>query len=266
MQTESAQQSEPRDPIRKLPLRDPGQSLRDQIFDLAYGELGSWMIIALIAVLLAVIEWIKWATNARHFPVFATLAAVGIGLVAFTRSRRAYVQIHRLKLGLKGERAVGQRLQADLLPLGYTIIHDICFDGFNIDHAIIGPGGVYAVEVKTRTKRHGDARVSYDGKQILVDGYSPDRDPVAQTQGVARKLAEILVEYTGRSLDVRPVVIFPGWFIEPQPSGVDVWVLNENAFIKFISNERLRLGQDEVRVLSEGLARYVRDQLEKEFS
>ena len=75
-----------------------------------------------------------------------------------------------------------------------------------------------------------------------------------------------LVEYTGRSINVRPVVIFPGWYIEPQPSVVDVWVLNENAFIKFISNERLNLGQDEVRVLSEGLARYVRDQLEKEFS
>ena len=66
MQTQMPfQQTEPRDPIRKLPLRDPGQSLRDQIFDLAFGEFGSWMIIAFIAVLLAVIEWIKWATSSN---------------------------------------------------------------------------------------------------------------------------------------------------------------------------------------------------------
>jgi hypothetical protein len=257
---------ESRDPIRKMPLRDPGQSVREEIIDLVIGGFGAWVITALMVIMLAILEWVRWAINAQHAPILMTVTAFMIVLIAVRKSQKVHAQIEQLRLGLKGERAVEQRLQADLLPLGYTIIHDICFDGFNIDHAIIGPGGVYAVEVKTRTKRKGGAEISYDGEQILVDGYSPDRDPVAQVQGNARWLEEILAEYTGRSIDVRPVVIFPGWFVERQPPGVHVWVLNENAFIKFVTNERIKLDQAEIRVLSEGLARYVRDQLERELS
>ena len=43
---------------------------------------------------------------------------------------------------------------------------------------------------------------------------------------------------TGKSFAVKPVVLYPGWFVEQRPgSKRDVWVLNEKAFPKFLANE-----------------------------
>jgi hypothetical protein len=252
-----------RDPIRESPLRDPGQSLREQIVDQTFDRIGPWLVSALFVVVMAAVEWIKWLSDAKHSPVVMTIIAGVVVLMAVVKARAAVSEIEQLKLGLRGERAIGQLLQSELLPRGYFVLHDICIDNFNIDHVAIGPGGAYAVEVKTRRKpMRGDAQIEYDGVKILVNGYEPDRDPIVQAKAGTQRLEEILAKYSGQSISVRPVVIFPGWFVERQPSGVHVWVLNEKAFVKFLEKEPARLSESEVRVLSEGLARFVRDGLD----
>ena len=40
----------------------------------------------------------------------------------------------------------------DLRAQGYAVFHDIPGDGFNVDHALIGPAGIFAIETKTRAK------------------------------------------------------------------------------------------------------------------
>ena len=52
---------------------------------------------------------------------------------------------------------------------GYRVYHDFPGDKFNIDHIVVGPPGVFAVETKARSKptsqdRKADAKVKYDGK------------------------------------------------------------------------------------------------------
>ncbi|MBU1055794.1 MAG: NERD domain-containing protein [Proteobacteria bacterium] len=39
-----------------------------------------------------------------------------------------------------------------LFKVGYKVYHDFPAEKFNIDHIIIGPAGVYAVETKARQK------------------------------------------------------------------------------------------------------------------
>jgi len=60
---------------------------------------------------------------------------------------------------------------------------DVVGDGFNVDHVLIGPAGVFTVETKTHSKPRGDARVVFDGEAIQVAGMEPDRDPVVQARG-----------------------------------------------------------------------------------
>ena len=59
-----------------------------------------------------------------------------------------------IKLGRDGERVVAEHLQ-QLVGAGWRVFHDIQGDGFNIDHVVIGAGGISAVETKTRSKPVG---------------------------------------------------------------------------------------------------------------
>ncbi|GJM24502.1 MAG: hypothetical protein DHS20C16_09170 [Phycisphaerae bacterium] len=63
---------------------------------------------------------------------------------------------------------------------GYRVYHDIQCDGFNIDHVLIGPGGVFVIETKTASKpTKGNATIKYDGESTRIVAYEPERDPIA---------------------------------------------------------------------------------------
>jgi hypothetical protein len=82
--------------------------------------------------------------------------------------------------------------------MGYQVFHDLVGDGFNVDHVIIGPGGVYVIETKTISKpAKGESSVKYDGATITVDGNVPDRNPVAQAKAGANWIREIIKSSTG---------------------------------------------------------------------
>lgn len=57
----------------------------------------------------------------------------------------------------------------------------------------------------------------------------------AQASWVANSLEEL----TGRRYPVRPVVVFPGWFVEraPNPSARDVWVLEPKELRGWLARE-----------------------------
>ena len=65
---------------------------------------------------------------------------------------------------------------------------------------------------------------------------------------------------TGRACFVRPVSLYPGWYVEdhfvgPRPL---VWVLNPKQFQPFAEREPERLGAEDVKLISFHLSRYVR--------
>lgn len=243
-------------------MRDPGQSLRETI-QVQFDEIvAPWIAVAILGIAFAFVEWIRWGINATFQPIGVSIIAFLIVGIAIWRITKTTHRLPQLKLGLRGERHIGQLLQAELLPHDYYVIHDICIDDANIDHAVIGPRGIFAVEVKTITKpSRGKARVAYDGSRVLVNGYAPDRDPLIQARAEAKSLEQILEEYTGRRVVVRPVVLYPEWFVD-EPKDVDVWVLNEQRFLGYVEHEPIRFTDVQVRELANGLMRYVRDQLE----
>jgi hypothetical protein len=81
-----------------------------------------------------------------------------------------------------------------------------------------------------------------------------------QAQAAASRLEQILLEYTGKKVPVRSVVLFPGWYVNNQPKGVKTWVMNEKNLVGFIKHEDKKLELEEIHVLAAGLGRYVRDQ------
>ena len=61
-------------------------------------------------------------------------------------------------------------------------------------------------------------------------------------------------------MQAKPVVVFPGWFIEPtsEARNSDVWVLNPKALPTFISNSKDSLSIDEISMVAFHLSRYIR--------
>ena len=131
--------------------------------------------------------------------------------------------------------------------------------GFNLDHVLIGPAGVFTVETKTHRKASGDARVVFDGETIRIDRLQPDRDPLIQAKAQASWLRELLSESTGRKFEVRSVIVYPGWFVENTgPTERLIWVLNPKALPTFLDHEPLMLSHEDVKLACFHLSRFIR--------
>lgn len=54
--------------------------------------------------------------------------------------------------GAEGEEVVGKVLE-DLAGEDWRVIHDVSFGRGNIDHIVVGPGGIFTIETKSRRGR-----------------------------------------------------------------------------------------------------------------
>lgn len=143
---------------------------------------------------------------------------------------------------------------------GYAVFHDLVDDDFNLDHVIIGPAGAFTIETKTWSKpAKGSPKISFDGTTLRAAGWEPDRDPVVQAKAQASWLQRLLGEITDKAVPVRPVIVFPGWFVEDSRAGrKDLWVLEPKALSAFLANEPAVLAPEDVKLASLQLWRLIR--------
>jgi hypothetical protein len=252
-----------RSPLKTPPLREAGQSIRESIIDLVIGRLlpSLWLCSILWVLVLetAVREHFRWTLSARVYEVVA-VAVSFLTALQFTYSRR---RLRSLELGRDGERLVAQFLDRALLPLGARVLHDIPADGFNLDHVVIAPQGVFVIETKTRSKPpRVDARVTLTDEGLLIAGLPPDRDPITQVVAASRWVSGLLEESTGQRVAARGVILFPNWYIEPMTrhwlNAQRPWVLEPKALPAFLRHEPPILSEREVTMFANHLARYVR--------
>ncbi len=248
----------PRAPIKDAPLRSPGQSLEDEKRKLWDQVEGPFYFTALLCAM-AVVEWMRAYTDMPPSPIAFTAAAAMAGCFLAYRLCKAIPRVRLLTQGLLGEKAVGQfldRLQAK----GYLVYHDIPGEGFNIDHVLVGPAGVYTIETKTWTKPSpGRAHLRFDGRTITRPNGKTTTEPVQQALAQAAWLKRELSESIGKDLNVFSVVAFPGWYIDqPRSALKDIWILEPKALVKFLARQPPRLDPTGVRLIGYFLSRYVR--------
>ncbi len=242
-------------PLKTKPLRQAGESLAEELDDVIGTKIMPWISLILTFIVLAGFEWLRWWRKMPPQPVlFSILALVAI-VVSIWRIWKSLKYGANLYLGRQGELIVSQCLDK-LKYDGYRVLDDVIGDGFNVDHVLVGSGGVFAIETKTHSKPEGDARVVYDGKTLTVAGHTPDRNPIEQVTNASRHIRDILKTEVP-DIEVKPVLIYPGWYTE-QPRPTDVWVLNETAFPKWIKKEPRSLPDEKAARISGILATHVR--------
>lgn len=215
-------------------LRPPGHSLGLKIEQLEesynfYITISLGLPGALLAMMLASSGYAGTKPITFWFYQIAIFGlAIGLGwkLYQILKKLRAF------RLGLSGEQAVGEALNS-LLANGCSVFHDFTLPNqkrdWNIDHIVIAPGKVYAIETKARRKAPGkfqknDYTLSYDGTALLFP-WGRNLECVDQVRLNANSLSEWLSQAVGEPILVQPVLVFPGWFIDFKGKG-DVLVMN----------------------------------------
>jgi hypothetical protein len=156
---------------------------------------------------------------------------VGLGFVAslmLSLWRRLDLR-RRSVTGLDGELATAEELNRLMLE-GYRIFHDLPFPYGNIDHVVIGPPGVFAIDTKVRGKPLAGsdralAVVDY-GRQILTFPDSEFPLPVAQLNAETRWLSEELTNAVGFHVAAAALLALPGWFVESRGNPASITVIN----------------------------------------
>lgn len=248
---------------RTAPLRAAGQSLSEEFDDVAYDHILAPMFLAVFMALIAFLEWIKYANDSKPNPILYTVFAVLVAIYAALKVWRTRKRLGQIRLGRDGERVVAQYLEW-FRTSNFFVFHDVPSGDANVDHVLIGPQGIFTIETKTHSKPlRGECKVSVVDGVVRANGHVLDRNPIVQAKAQAGWLRNFLAE---SRFDVRvwPVVVFPGWFIEPFDSrATGAWVVEVKALSKFIENEPERHSREEVKAMASALSSYIRAQIDK---
>ena len=103
--------------------------------------------------------------------------------------------------GARGEFRVGEELEK-LHKEGFHVFHDWHPEGRgNVDHFIIGPQGVFAIETKAWA-----GEITCENGKLLVNGRPPDKDPVVQVKGEAADVSRLIEASRGLQIWVHPIL------------------------------------------------------------
>jgi hypothetical protein len=249
-------------PLKERPLRTAGESLQEEAERFLDEYMLPFWMFATFCLIVVVFEWVRWAFDGSFHPVLFTILGAVASAICLYKFFRGRQHLRDLRLGREGELTVAQMLD-ELRAYGFQVFNDIVGDGYNIDHVVVGPTGVYAIETKTRsipTDRH--AKVVYDGERIEVDGFAPERDPIAQALACADSVRDMLPHVMPRQVLVQPVVVFPGRWVEGEEFNrrAKVWVLNATRLLGWIRQQDPCLTSDQVAACAEALKPHARSQ------
>ena len=244
-------------------LRQPGEGLRERIEKIdgqMNDEIFKGFLVPLCVLFLPLIV-LKWLKVGDQILIVLVVILVGylisLGYRVWTL-RKLVIELRDARLGLVGERVVADALEP-LKESGYRVFHDIPAQGatkaFNLDHVVVGPTGVFAIETKARRKyeaRDGgkDHEVKFDGEALIWPN-GRDTDSVKQARDNARWLEEWLFKLLGRRPVVTPILAIPGWYTDETAHG-NLRVLSHKRLTHYLS-QGSRLDGDAVDLIARQL-------------
>jgi len=185
-----------------------------------------WLFISIVATIIAAIWFWRLIPIARHF-----------------------------NRGERGERHVADVLE-ELRSNGYRPIHDIVGDGFNVDHVLVGPGGIFAIETKYRS---GKGEITVQNQGVFVGDRLEEKDCLKQARGSAKAVSQLIAENCARREWVTPVVVFVGdWKIRNEWRDTDARVFTPNGLLRYIRDQQPQLIRKDIELIASHLERSAR--------
>lgn len=111
------------------------------------------------------------------------------------------------QLGAEGEKSTAARVQT-MESVGWFAVHDRAITRGNVDHVLIGPGGVYALDTK-----NWDASVEIVDGVVKKNGFAQP-NLTRSAKRIAREINSVIKTTTPTNCWVEPVIVF--WADFPQ--------------------------------------------------
>lgn len=262
-----------RPPLKEKLLRPPGYSLYRRIDDVS-DRLLLWALQAMVSGALfglvagafyPLVEALAlqrvrfaavWSQPGSH--VLISAACIGLaGLLWTVRSIagavQAFNEIENCRFGLRGEQAVAEALAVPALATaGYVTFHDVPGDGaWNIDHVVVGPGGVFVLETKTRSRRKAtrqlpEHEVRFDGRTLAFP-WCDDTSAADQVTRNADWIRKLVVPFAPEDLFVQPIIVVPGWYVVNTQANQPVLAMNCKYLVGYLTGLPKRLTEEQLR-------------------
>lgn len=158
----------------------------------------------------------------------------------------------KYKHGLLGEQYVEKILHN--LPDNYHVFVSVVLPDqqSNIDFVVVGPTGVWAIEVKNKS-----GLVSIENDQLLINGQLPERNYLKQTYAEALSLGKYMYSNLNISIETIPVLVFSHYFskmyfgVNPQRG---VYVIKTAWLCDLIKNHKTTINNEYIDKLSSVLS------------
>ncbi len=128
----------------------------------------------------------------------------------------------KLRADMRAERLVADQLQT-AAGGGFHVFHDAVVPGpqkqYHIDHLVVGPTGVYAIETRTHEKtaepdKQTTEKVAFNGVALQWPAGHVDAESPREATAHAERVQTYLHERLGVAVPVQPVLALPGWQVE----------------------------------------------------
>lgn len=233
-----------RSPLRDNLLRSPGQTIHHNLLNETLDLNSNIWSLVLITLFGAVLTLFPSRLVYFTIPIWIILA-----LLILLRIKSQYKRIQDMRLGLDGELATAEELN-QLMHYGYYVFHDFPGDHFNIDHVVIGPAGVFAVETKTRSKPVGKgkqgAKVFFKNSQLIFPNFQESKS-IQQAKEESKCLSDFVRKSVGKSVPVNAVLALPGWMVERQMNDGNIMVINPKEIVKYVTAKEIILDEQTIQ-------------------
>lgn len=198
-------------------MREAAQRFRDELEILSRKQssyLGAGLMFVFIFAVANTFEVQRLFEGYPAWQLYLLLATfVAAAVFALYRLVRTIREWRAVRFLRDANIAVGHSLQRIATGHG-RVFHDVATSAGIVDHVIVGPSGIYAVNVVAhRAMRRESVQLSDHELQFKPDGHAiPIEDIAAKTTKLEQEFRELL----RNSVRVRSVIAVPGWHAESQ--------------------------------------------------
>ena len=201
------------------------------------------MLVAFVGIAILSAIWGFALGSALPLKRLAWPAAVSIFValffIAFLISRSVLKKMDAVERERMSWRkgALGEWLTAEILkalPDAFAVINDVTKKLGNIDHVVVGPTGVYVIDVKNWK---GTVKANAKG-ELLVNEKPPDKPAIKNMLGAVMDFQSKIKALTEKDYFVRGLLVFPSAYLEADfGSTRHIHCLRDDRLVDYIQNK-----------------------------